>query len=233
LRFPILSNLFRRASYLGVLIGLIAYPPALTALAGDENKEASSSIERDPEKGTITFKFPYGPPLLFYRRLYPPGAEGCVTAKLDLWFDKGQITFSDYVPFSEKGKDYSFSISENDEMTLLLGSSSCRVRVRIDRGDAEKEPHPETVRKSESVASDFPDRPPSRVYRRLYLRPTEGCVSAKLDLWLEHGRYSYSPFVPVRKEKKDFNVAIPENGEATFDIGSPNCRIRVLIDRGE
>jgi hypothetical protein len=73
--------------------------------------------------------------------------------------------------------------------------------------------------------------PPMRVTKHLY-QDNSGCATAKFDMWLQRGAYSYSLFMFESGSSERADHSTDENG-TTVIIGGEGCRYRVRIDRAD
>ena len=92
---------------------------------------------------------------------------------------------------------------------------------------------------------------PPGLMGRGYFADNPGCVRAKLDIWLAHGRHTHQLFMPRAEPGSASLPAPPDQGApatATRDppvqtvkdetgttilVGGEDCQIRIRIDRAE
>jgi hypothetical protein len=90
----------------------------------------------------------------------------------------------------------------------------------------------------EAPADDAPQRvlsipggPPSRIIQRLF-GDNPGCSHAKLDVWFERGRHTYTLFMTEDGSAQHADMRSDSDG-TTILLGSEGCRHRIRIERAE
>lgn len=61
--------------------------------------------------------------------------DDCATAKLDVWLERGILTYTLFNPGNPRAAHTADFIDEPGSVTILIGEQNCRVRVRIERAD--------------------------------------------------------------------------------------------------
>ena len=61
--------------------------------------------------------------------------DDCATAKLDVWLERGVLTYTLFNPGKPRPAHTADFADEPGSITMLIGEQNCRVRVRIERAD--------------------------------------------------------------------------------------------------
>lgn len=194
---------------------------ALTFLAGGLLRAAEDPA--GPKKEQMPMKDSKGMPGLMSGRLYEDNS-GCVTGKLDFWFERGRFSFVTFLEDPEPA----VSKTDMDEAgaVILLGTTGCQIRFRIERADAppEHSTPPVNPRRGESHMLGLP----LRKYERLF-NDGNDCALAKLSVWLARGRVSALMF--ASSDGRSVSAPSVLDAGAMWTVGGEACRFRVSLDR--
>jgi hypothetical protein len=93
-------------------------------------KFASGEDDAPTDQDVISSKRPkaVGHPASEWSRMFPENND-CATAKLDLWFRRGTVTHSIFLP--DGGLHYRALVGGAEGTTMLIGGKDCLIRVRI------------------------------------------------------------------------------------------------------
>lgn len=73
-------------------------------------------------------------PMRVTSRLYPNN-DDCATAKLDVWLERGILTYTLFNPGNPGAAQTADFVDEPGRTTMLVGEKACRIRVVIERTD--------------------------------------------------------------------------------------------------
>lgn len=116
-----------RPARMALLIGLVAAGMAAPA-AGESSGDAKPSGARVDRPDTLFDSGTLFPPMHVTTPLYPRN-DACGEAKLDIWLNRGMLSYSLFSPRTGAVR----VISGTDGATILIGEGDCVVRVRIER----------------------------------------------------------------------------------------------------
>jgi hypothetical protein len=61
--------------------------------------------------------------------------DDCATVKLDVWLERGILTYTLFNPGNSRAADTADFFDEPGRMAMLIGEKNCRVRIVIERED--------------------------------------------------------------------------------------------------
>lgn len=61
--------------------------------------------------------------------------DDCVTVKLDVWLERGILTYTLFSPDRPRDTHTADFVDEPGRVIMLIGEKNCRVRVQIERDD--------------------------------------------------------------------------------------------------
>ncbi len=118
---------------------------------------------------------------------------------------------------------------------LCLVSASIMSRLTAYAGDPAPVDHPGDL-SGEGAIQDAPPAIsvergiPGRVSRSLY-ESSDACAKAKLDIWIDKGRYTVSS-LHADPEKQQYRM-ITDNDGSILLLGGKGCEISIRIERGD
>jgi hypothetical protein len=74
------------------------------------------------------------PPMRVTSRLFPTN-DDCAAAKLDVWLDRGILTYTLFKPGNPGTAQRADTVDVPGRTTMLIGEKACRIRVVIERAD--------------------------------------------------------------------------------------------------
>jgi hypothetical protein len=118
--------LFVRA--LLVLLCLFAVPELVSGEPDISADQAAPSSKNKRPTGRSAL------PMRVSSRLFPDG-DDCAVAKVDIWLQRGNVTYSTFLPGKSPAQISRSNAGGWYGTTILLGEKDCLVRIRIERAD--------------------------------------------------------------------------------------------------
>lgn len=163
-------------------------------------------------------------PIQLAQRLYPDGPN-CADAKIDVWFVAGRITYTSM----PEGAVRTIVDPGGLGTTMMTGNGNCSIRTRIERAEpvaTVTNAQDEEADVGKVVTLDKVPNVPIRRTQTLYHNNT-ACTPDKLDVWFEHGVFSYINFGNKGAAKSYVN-----SDGMDMTVGDDGCKISVSVARG-
>lgn len=96
-----------------------------SGVSAPQQDVSGKGSKRDPLVGG-------GTPVQLSSRLFPD-SDDCVLAKVDIWFERGRVTHSLFMP-GQRAEHYAeIRPGAAEGTTIIVGGKNCLIRVRIER----------------------------------------------------------------------------------------------------
>jgi hypothetical protein len=109
-----------------VLLCLFAVPELVSGQPDSTADQAAPSSKNKRPTGRSAL------PMRVNSRLFPDG-DDCAVAKVDIWLQRGNVTYSTFLPGKSPAQISRSNAGGSDGTTILIGEKDCLVRIRIER----------------------------------------------------------------------------------------------------